>query len=316
VLVVVFLPMSFLGGMVGGLFGHFSLVIAAAPLISLLVSLTIIPSLTVHFGKLETVNEKTVLGKFAKWNETALDSLGLKMGNLLKWSLGHKLITCSLAFLLFISSICLVVFGVIGSEFMETGDRSEFYVTLKLPKDATIEQTNLVTLQVEELLRQQPLITTVFTQVGVENNGSVDANRSEIKVGMVEYDKRNVIDAEYARQIKLLLQQYIVDAEVQTAPTSLLGGQDNAPIEMYVMGDNMDEILAASSRIMDAMKNIAGATDVKISVEAGNPEVTVTLNREKMARLHVSQMAVGEALNYSFAGNADIKSVIKNTNTI
>jgi HAE1 family hydrophobic/amphiphilic exporter-1 len=307
VLVVVFLPMSFLGGMMSGFLGQFSLVIAAASLISLLVSLTIIPSLTVQFGKLETVNEKTVLGKFAKWIENTLDGLGLRMRNLLKWSLGHKLITCGVAFLLFISSICLIAFGVIGSEFIDAGDRGEFYVTLKLPKDATIEQTNLVTLQIEELLRQQPLVTTVFTQVGVENNGSVEANRSEIKVGMVEYDKRNVVDAEYARQIKLFLQQYIVDGEVQTAPSSLFGGQDDAPIEMYVMGDNTDEILTASSRIMDAMKNIAGAADVKISVEAGNPEVTVTLNREKMARLHVSQMAVGEALNYSFAGNTDIK---------
>ena len=307
VLVVVFLPMSFLGGIVGGLFGHFALVIAAASLISLLVSLTIIPSLTVQFGKLETVNEKTALGKFVKWIENTLDELGLKMKNLLKWALGHKLITCSLAFLLFISSLCLVVFGMIGSEFMEAGDRGEFYVTLKLPKDATVEQTNLVTLQAEELLRQQPLITAIFTQVGVENNGSVDANRSEIKVGMVEYDKRNVRDAEYARQIKLFLQQHIVDAEVQTAPTNLLGGADNAPIEMYVTGDDMSEILAASRRITDAMQNIPGVSDVKISVEAGNPEVTVTLNREKMARLNVSQMAVGEALNYSFAGNTDIK---------
>jgi HAE1 family hydrophobic/amphiphilic exporter-1 len=58
---------------------------------------------------------------------------------------------------------------------------------------------------------------------------------------------------------------------------------------------------------MNVMKGIPGTSDVKISVEAGNPEIAVTLNREKMARLHVSQMAVGEALNYSFAGNTDIK---------
>ncbi|MDR0288056.1 MAG: efflux RND transporter permease subunit, partial [Clostridiales bacterium] len=276
-LVVVFLPMAFLGGMMGGFFGQFSLVIAAASLISLLVSLTIIPSLTIRFGKLEIVNEKTAFGKFVKLVENTLDGIGLKMRNLLGWSLNHKFIACGVAFLLFISSISLVSLGVIGSEFIDAGDRGEFYVTLKMPKDVTIEQTNLVTLQAEELLKQQPLITTIFTQVGVENFGSVEANRSEIKVGMVEYDKRNVTDKEYARQIKLFLQQYIVDAEVQTAPTSLFGGQDNAPIEMFVMGDDMDEILAASSRITDAIKNIPGTSDIKISVEAGNPEVTVTL---------------------------------------
>jgi HAE1 family hydrophobic/amphiphilic exporter-1 len=307
VLVVVFLPVMFLGGLMGGFLGQFSLVIAVAALISLLVSLTVIPSLTIRFGKLETVHTKTVWGKFVKWLEDALDSIGLKMRDLLKWSLNHKAATIGTTFLLFISSVSLLVTGVIGTEFMDAGDRGEFYVTLKMPKDATIEQTNLTALQVEELLKQQPLITSVFTQVGVENNGSVEANRAEIKIGMVAYEKRNVSDREYARQIKLFLRRHIVDAEVTTVPTSLFGGSDDSPISIYVMGDDVDEILAASSLIMDSLKKIPGISDLKISVEAGSPEVVVVLNREKMARLNVSQQAVGEVLNYSFAGNTDIK---------
>ena len=307
VLVVVFLPMAFLDGMMGGFLGEFSLVIAVASLISLLVSLTIIPSLTIRFGKLETVNTKTVIGRFVKWFENSLDNIGMKIRNLLQWSLSHKLITLAITALLFVSSIGLVVTGVIGTEFMDAGDRGEFYVMIKMPKDATIEQTNLTTLQTEELLKQQPLITSVFTQVGVEENGSVEANRAEMKVGIVDYDKRNVSDKEYARQIKLLLRQNIVDAEITTAPAGLFGGNYDSPIEMYIMGDNMDEILAASSLIIDSLKMIPGISDLKISVEAGSPEVTVTLNREKMARLNVSQMTVGEALNYSFSGNTDTK---------
>ncbi|MDR2680187.1 MAG: efflux RND transporter permease subunit [Tannerella sp.] len=307
VLVVVFLPVAFLGGMTGGFLGQFSFVIAVAALISLLVSLTIIPSLTVRFGKLETVNTNHIFGKFIRWFENALDAFGLKMRNLLRWSLNHKLITFGITALLLISSVGLFVFGIIGTEFMDAGDRGEFYVRLKMPKDATIEQTNLITLQTEELLKQQPLITSLFTTVGVEENGSVEANRAEINAKMVDYDKRNISDREYARQIKLFLQQHIVDAEVTCVPTSVFGGSDDAPIELYVTGDNTDEILQAASLIMDNMQKIPGISDMKISVEAGNPEITVTLNREKMARLGVSQPAVGEALNYAFTGNTDIK---------
>ncbi|GHV19990.1 multidrug ABC transporter [Bacteroidia bacterium] len=307
VLVVVFVPMIFINGMMGSLFGQFSWVIAAASLISLLVSLTIIPSLTVRFGKLEIINTKTMLGRFARWVENSLDAFGLKMKGLLKWSLSHKLITFGAAILLFVSSVGLVAVGIIGTEFIEAGDRGEFYVWLKMPKDASIEQTNLVTLQTEQLLKQQPLITALFATVGVEENGSVESNKAQINVKMVDYDKRNVSDREYARQIKLFLQQHIVDAEVTTVPVDFFGGSDNAPIELFVMGDNMDEILSASSLIMDNMNKIPGITDMKISVEAGNPEVNVTLNREKMARLGVSQLSVGEALNYAFTGNTDIK---------
>lgn len=307
VLVVVFLPMAFLGGMLGGFFGQFSLVVAVASLISLLVSLTIIPSLTVRFGKLEIVNTKTAVGRFVKWIEESLDAFGLKMRNLLKWSLNHKFITLGTTTLLFISSISLIAVGVIGTEFIDAGDRGEFYVRLKMPKDANIEQTNFVTLQAEELLKGQPLITSLFTNVGVEENGSIESNQAEINVKIVDYDKRNVSDKEYARQIKLFLQQHIIEAEVTTVPVSLFGGSDDAPIEMYIMGDNMDEILSASSLIMDNLKKIPGISDLKISVEAGSPEIAVTLNREKMARLEVSQLAVGEALNYAFTGNTDIK---------
>jgi HAE1 family hydrophobic/amphiphilic exporter-1 len=190
---------------------------------------------------------------------------------------------------------------------MDAGDRGEFNVRLKMPKDATIGQTNLITLQTENLLKEQLLITSLFTRVGVEENGAVEANRAEINVKMVDYKKRNVSDREYARQIKLFLQQHVIEAEVTTVPTSLFGGSDDAPIEMYVMGDKVDEILSASSLIVESMKKIPGISDLKISVEAGNPEIDVILNRDKMARLGVSQMAVGEALNYAFTGNTDIK---------
>ncbi|MDR1368867.1 MAG: efflux RND transporter permease subunit, partial [Dysgonamonadaceae bacterium] len=307
VLVVVFLPMIFLSGIMGSFFGQFSLVVAVAALISLLVSLTIIPSLTVRFGKLEIIGPKSIWGKLAGWIEKLLTGLGLKMRNLLEWSLSHKLLTFGVTLLLILSSFSLLFTGIIGTEFMEAGDRGEFYVRLKMPKDATLEQSNLVTLQTEQILKQQALVTGLFTTVGVEANGSVEANKAEINVKMVPYNERNVSDREYARQIKLLLQQYIVDTEVTAVPVDIFGGSDDAPIEMYVMGDHMDEILSASSLIMDKMKTIPGVSDMRISVEAGNPEVNVTLNREKMARLGVSQLAVGEALNYSFTGNTDIK---------
>jgi HAE1 family hydrophobic/amphiphilic exporter-1 len=307
VLAVVFLPMMFLGGMVGGFFGQFSLVIASAALLSLFVSVTVIPLLTSRYGKLETVNTKNIFGKFIKGFENLLDAFGLKMSNLLQWSLNHKLVAFGVTALLFTASIGLVAGGFVGTEFMNAGDRGEFFVRLKLPKDATLEQTNLVTLQAEEILKQQSLVTSLFTTIGVEENGISQANQSEIQVKMVNYDKRNVTDREYARRIKLLLRQHIPDAEITSVPVSIMGDEDDAPIQLYIMGDDTDEILSVSGNIMDNLRKIPGISDPKISVEAGNPEIAITLNREKTARLGISQWAVGEALNLAFTGNTDAK---------
>ncbi|KAA6305366.1 Swarming motility protein SwrC, partial [termite gut metagenome] len=163
-------------------------------------------------------------------------------------------------------------------------------------------------LQTEEILKQQPLITSIFTTVGVEENGAVQSNKAEIHVNMADYSQRNVTDREFARQIKLLLQQQVVGAEITSVPVSMIGGDgDDAPVSFYIMGANMDELLSESSRIVDELRKIPDISDPVISVEAGNPEISITLNREKMAHLGVSQWAVGEALNYAFAGNTDNK---------
>ncbi|MDR1973553.1 MAG: efflux RND transporter permease subunit, partial [Bacteroidales bacterium] len=97
---------------------------------------------------------------------------------------------------------------------------------------------------------------------------------------MVDYSERNVTDKEYARQIKLLLQREIVGAEITSVPVSLIGGNgDDAPISFYVMGTDMGELMSESARIVDELRKIPGISDPQVSVEAGNPEIAITLNR-------------------------------------
>ncbi|MDR1973552.1 MAG: efflux RND transporter permease subunit [Bacteroidales bacterium] len=161
---------QFLDGMMGSFLGQFSLVVATTALISLLVSFTIIPLLTSRYGKLEVLSTNNIFGKFIKWFENMLDTFGLQMKNLLNWSLKHKLVTFGVTVLLFVSSIMLVTGGFIGTEMLDTGDRGAFFIRFKLPKDATVEQTNQIALQAEEIMKQQPLITSLFTTVGVEED--------------------------------------------------------------------------------------------------------------------------------------------------
>jgi HAE1 family hydrophobic/amphiphilic exporter-1 len=307
VLVAVFIPLSMTGGMLGGFLRQFSIVIASSTLVSLLVAVTLIPLLSSRYSKLQKINPETVTGKFASRFEKTMSGFALGMRNLLAWSFNHKLIVFGVTLLLFVSSLGLVVGGFIGSEFISAGDKGEFFVYLKLPKDATVEQTNLLTLQAEEIVKRDPLIVEYYSTVGIAKDGAAQANKSEIHVKMIPYDKRNVREDEYAQQTRLLLQKHIVGAEITTAPSALFGGSDNAPIQFYVLGRNMDSIFHASGIIMEELSKIKGITDLKVSVEAGSPEISIRLNREKMARLGVSQSDLGEALNNAYAGNTDVK---------
>ncbi|MDR2774905.1 MAG: efflux RND transporter permease subunit [Tannerella sp.] len=307
VLAVVFIPVSMTGGMMGGFLRQFSIVVASSTLVSLLVAVTIIPLLSSRYGKLQAINTESIVGKFVLWFESMISGFALHMRNLLVWSFNHKLIAFGVTLLLFVSSLGLFTGGFIGSEFMNAGDKGEFFVYLKLPKDATIEQTNQLTLQAEEILKQDPLIVDYYSTTGTEENGAVQSHKSEIHVKMVPYDMRNVREDEHARQTKLLLQRHIVGAEITSAPSAIFGGADDAPVQFYLMGTNMDTIFSASSTIVEELSGIKGLSDLKVSVEAGNPEISIRLNREKMARLGVSQYALGEALNNAFTGNTDTK---------
>ena len=80
---------------------------------------------------------------------------------------------------MFIASIMLIPLGFIGNEFASIGDRGEFYLNIELPKNSTIEQTNKLTKQAEDIITNNPYVTSVFTTVGSQEDGQSQSYLSE-----------------------------------------------------------------------------------------------------------------------------------------
>ncbi len=93
---------------------------------------------------------KNIFGKIILGFEKGLTSFTHWITNILKWSLGHKRITLGLVLVLFFGSLYMVGGGFIGGEFFAKSDRGEFLVQIEMPKDAAIEQTNLMTQKAEK----------------------------------------------------------------------------------------------------------------------------------------------------------------------
>lgn len=307
VIVVVFIPISLSQGIISALFRQFAIVVATATLFSLFVCFTIVPLLSSRYAKLEHLNKEKFFGKFITRFEKGINAYAKAMTDTLKWSFNHKLVVFGVTIALFISSIALLGSGLIGSEFVDVGDRGEFYIRLELPKDATIEQTNQLTWQAEDIIRANPQVSSIITTVGYEEDGQIQSNKSEILVKMRSYKERILKDKELALQIKLLLQKEVVGAKITSIPTSLFGGADDSPILFYVIGDNLESVLSTADSIVNRMNLITGVSDPKVSIESGNPEIQIELNREKMSRLGVPLIVLGEAMNNAFSGNTDAK---------
>jgi HAE1 family hydrophobic/amphiphilic exporter-1 len=312
VIVVVFFPIAVSTGLVSNILRQFCIVVIIATLLSLVASFTIVPLIFSRFGKLEHIEGKNIFGRFILWFEKQLKKFTLWITSILNWSLSHKFLTLLIVFIMFLSSCGLLGAGFIGSEFFPKSDKGEFLVQIELPKDASLEQTNFLTQKAEAYLTKQPeivqLITTVGQATGDFGGTQATAYKSEINVKLVERDKREGVSSDvFATKMSRALAKELVGSKVKTVPISILGIAENAPISLVVMGSNLDSALKYAEGAQKLLKTIPGATEIKLSVEKGTPEINVQVDRDKMSAVGLTLSTVGSTMQTAFAGNTDGK---------
>ncbi|WP_262246936.1 efflux RND transporter permease subunit [Parapedobacter soli] len=311
VIVVVFLPIAISTGMVSDILREFCVVVVIATLLSLLASFTIVPLLTSRFGKLDRVSDKNIFGRFVLWFENQLHRFTNWVSGVLKWSLNHKFITLALVTVMLIASFGLLAGGYIGGEFFAQGDRGEFLVQIEMPKDASIEQTNQMAQRAEAFLATKPEVVSVISTVGQSSDGflgtQATAYKAELTVKLVGSQDREDPSNIYAAKLKREMEDILVGAKVKTVPISIVGFAEQAPLEMVVIGSDLDSVLTYAEGILQEVRKIPGTSEAKLSIESGTPEITVEVDRDKMAALGLNLQTVGATMQTAFNGNTDGK---------
>lgn len=312
VIIVVFLPIALSTGLVSDILRQFCMVVVISTGLSLITSFSIVPLLTSRFGKLEHITNRTIFGRFILWFEKQLDKFTHWVTDMLNWALEHKAITLVTVVVLLFGSCGLVGGGFVGTEFFAQSDRGEFLVQIELPKDASIEQTNQITRKAEEYLNNKPEITRMITTVG-QSSGDALAGalttpyKSEISVQLIDKNERADPSNVYAAKVKGELEDILLGAKIKTVPIGILGTADRAPVEMVVIGPDLDSVMHYSEQAQALLAEIPGTTEIRLSVEGGNPEITVEVDRDKMASLGLSLQTVGATMQTAFNGNTDGK---------
>src|SRR5690606_1229654 len=90
-------------------------------------------------------------------------------------------------------------------------------------------------------------------------------------------------------------------------PVSILGSAERAPVEVIVMGPDLPSVMEFAEVVRGKVEKIEGTTGIKLSVESGNPEVQVQVDRDKMSSLGLSLQTVGATMQTAFSGNTDSK---------
>lgn len=309
--VVVFLPLTMVGGLISNLLSQFSVVIVVSTLMSLFVSFTLTPLLASRMAKVEKVNSKLLTGKIVIQFERFLKYLTLRYTQILRVALGKKRWVVFGTLGLLVMSFGLAFSGYIGGEFVAQGDRGEFLISLELPQNATLAQNDAATQRVEDYLFKDDRVVNVFSNVGTAAGGmgfnSSASNKSSITVKLIPKEERTEGTDIIAQKMKHDLQEILPDVKVNCVAIGIMGGADDAPIQVLVSSNSVDSNLVAAEHVMELLKSIKGTTDVKMSIETGNPEVVVNIDRDKMAELGLTMDVVGSTLQMSFNGDDNAK---------
>lgn len=307
--VVVFVPLSLVSGLVGNLLREFSLVVVCSTLMSLVVSFTVTPLLASRLSKLEDHTKGGVVARFLNIFEAGFNAVTRYYEGILRWGLANRKKVYLMVTVLIFGSFSLVGFGFIGSEFFPKDDRGEFMMKLETEPQYSLYQTNMVTQQVEEILFNHPEVVKVFTNVGYTSSGkgSNTANsKSELTVTIVPKEERALSVDNFAMRIKEEVMRKIPGVKVTTASVNITGSGDDAPISILLRSSNQKSLYAVADSVFNIVQSIPGIQDTKFSIEKSEPEMHVSLNREKMAQLGVSPYDVSNTVRLGFAGNADL----------
>jgi len=313
--VIVFVPIIMAQGMVADMLRPFSVVLVTSTLMSLLVSFTLVPFLASRFSNEKQAHFK-ILAKLSIWIEELVDQTITEITRGLSWAFRHARLVVLCAFLLFAGSILLIPTGFIGIEFTKGGDRSEFIMELELDQNATLQESNRVTRQVEDILKAYKDVETVYTNVGLTSSGRIVSNTqylSEVYVKLKPKAIRGYKTSVFTRHIKQELMKKIPGLKVRPVEINLIGLRDDDAVQVTLSGNNADTVLHAAQKVFAELEAIPGAIELQSNIDAGKRLISVLPNREAMELLDVDVMQAGLTLRNAINGMEEFQ--FKNEDT-
>lgn len=307
--VVVFLPISLVGGMVGRIFGEFGLTIVASTLLSLLVSFTLTPMLASRWARLVEHVQTSFVGRFILWSEGLQDRFGEWYRGILAWALGRRKTIVAVSGGLLFGSLALIPAGVIGTEFMTDSDRGEFAINIDMPLGTTIEKTDGAVYAVEQIVAAMPETERYLSTIG--NQQSQWKNGNQSNVGQVQIklvDKRKRQRSTHAVMMAIKEKTGSIPGLTTSFSTIGMWGMANeAPFQVEIMGPDLQKVVAFSETVKGIMASARGTADVTSSWEEGKPEVKIEVDRDKVARMGLTLAEVGLAVRAAIEGDLPTK---------
>jgi HAE1 family hydrophobic/amphiphilic exporter-1 len=296
----VFVPVAFMGGIIGRFFYSFGLTVVSAVLLSMLVSFTLDPMLSSvwHDPEAGGVRGRGPVARLLRLSEAVFEAVSGFYQRLVAWSLRRRKTVLALAAASFFGSFLLV--PMIGSEFVPESDLNELLVYASTPAGSSLEFTQAKVRQMDAALREFPEVAYTYATV---NTGVVQGkNYTTVFVRLKERRERSRSQKQLAAPIRERL-AHLAGLEVTYvgAYSSVSSGK---PLQVSVQGTDIAVLERLSAQVLESMRGMSGPVDLDSSLKAAKPTVEVRLNREVASDLGVGIAQVGAVLRPLLAGEA------------
>lgn len=312
--IVVFLPLIFMKGMAGVMFKQLAMVVSFSLICSLLVALTLIPMLSSRYLKpIETSDsKKTLREKMIALSFKFFEMLENTYKQLLLWALSHRKSVISIIIFLFVISFALV--PLIGVELMPQSDEGEVRIEGEMDVGTKLSMVNEKFQMIENIVKKEvPEIKSAVSSIGGSFRTST-SHYGEMRIALKPKTQRKRSSEQIASALRKKLSG-IPGIKVRTRTGSSLftmmftgrgpmargGGAERVQVE--IRGYQIDVADNLAEQIKQALEQVEGITDVRISREAGVPEEIVVIDRLKAASLNLNVSTISNMLNTAIGGS-------------
>ncbi len=300
-LLVIFVPLAYMGGIIGRFLKSYGLTIAFAVALSVFVALTLTPMLCSLFLKVRP-GAKNRLEQFTDRVNEALASRYIAM---LEWALAHKRRMVVFAGAVIVSMIPLFLF--LGKDFMPADDTGMYQISVIAPEGTSLGRMKELFAQIETETRQLPHVKSILSSIGTGTGGHFggsSANEGYILVELDDLEDRDLPMTELMLASREMMSKY-KGLRVSVMPAGGFGGGD-AELMFNISGPDLGKLEEYSNAVADRLRGIKGAVDVDTSFSYAKPEYRVEIDRGRAHDLGVKVQDIATSLRTLVGGEEDI----------
>jgi HAE1 family hydrophobic/amphiphilic exporter-1 len=295
-LLAVFIPVSFMSGIVGKFFESFAMTVGFAIIISYTIALSFIPSLSarvLHKGESKFYNLTEPLFKF-------LERIYEKT---LKFVLNFKVITFILVLIIFFASLSL--FPKIGMDFIPKEDKAEFEVKIKADAGISLQEMIRKSKIVEDLIRKNQYVE--YTTLSVGYNATREKHKAVIYVKLVDKNRRELNQEEIVQGFRKALVPYKKDMFITaSAIPNIKGAGASVPYQIVLKSDSFEDLNTAKKNLVEYLAKKEGFVDIDTDLDDPKPQIDINILRENASLFGVSASEIAEVISIAFSSDLEV----------